>query len=106
MKNGKKIWAVMLSAAMLFSLAACSSGKEEAAERKPAAEGENTQEAAKEAVDEKAQEPVSEETAEKAGGMKIGYISPGADTRKRRERNQGRLTPTGTPSRNRPTLII
>lgn len=42
--------------------------------------GENTQEAAKEAVDEKAQEPVSEETAEKAGGMKIGYNSPGPDT--------------------------
>lgn len=80
MKNGKKIWAVMLSTAMMFSLAACSSGKGEADGSKPAVEGENTQEAAKEAVDEKAQEPVSEETAEKAGGMKIGYISPGPDT--------------------------
>ena len=58
MKNGKKIWAVMLSTAMMFSLAACSSGKGEADGSKPAVEGENTQEAAKEAVDEKAQEPV------------------------------------------------
>lgn len=80
MKNGKKIWAVMLSTAMLFSLAACSSGKGETADQKPAVKEETTQETAKEAADEKAQEPEAEGTAEKTEGMKIGYISPGPDT--------------------------
>ena len=42
MKKGKKIWTVMLSTAMMFSLAACSSGKGEADGSKPAVEGENT----------------------------------------------------------------
>ena len=81
MKNSKKILAVMLAAAMLFSLTACSSGKEETKDSKPAAEEGNTQEAAQEGTSEEAaQEPEAQESAGKSEGFKIGYISPGPDT--------------------------
>ena len=58
MKNIKKILAALLAAAMLFSLAACSSGNDEKADPEPAEEG----------------------TSENSDGVKIGYISPGPDT--------------------------